>query len=478
MQGDPGANAGGTALSPSAVQAYWQGFDLEGLRSSLDERGLAIAAHQDSSVACRKALAERTKEFRKGVPPEVFKQVGTLLKAYQEEVDRLTNRAKAGEGAFLEIFKRLYEAPDPAPAIAVGLDYASRVAELEAAAVKSARDLAEFKTESEGLRNQDLTIRRLEDKVRTLEAALGERDTELEESRRNAAAELEARSMEESRAREARLAEELERAQAGMEAMRRMHQATQAQLFSVQERGEEQAAAARAEADFATAEVERAQEQLATLQRERSALLKRIDDTRAGEAVPDASSSPGGRPSEVAALRDELRTSRELASRLQAELSAAGQRAAAEAATATSRLSSLQAALEAKEAHAAALEASLAGRPTQRELSEARQQVRMLRAVVLNSLEEEEEEDEEGGGAGRDPENSGGVNSLEGALMAKNKHLEHQITMARLDVAEARGEARRQAALVVLSLVYLFAERPTRHTSICCCALSPLDNLC
>jgi len=42
MQSDPGANAGGNALSPAAVQAYWQGFDLEGLRSSLDERGLAI----------------------------------------------------------------------------------------------------------------------------------------------------------------------------------------------------------------------------------------------------------------------------------------------------------------------------------------------------------------------------------------------------------------------------------------------------
>jgi hypothetical protein len=55
------------------------------------------------------------------VTPDVFKQMASLLKAYQEEVDSLTTRAKLGEAAFLEVFKQLYEAPDPAPAIAQGL---------------------------------------------------------------------------------------------------------------------------------------------------------------------------------------------------------------------------------------------------------------------------------------------------------------------------------------------------------------------
>lgn len=53
--------------------------------------------------------------------PDVFKQISSLLKAYQEEVDSLTTRAKLGEAAFLEVFKQLYEAPDPGPAIAQGL---------------------------------------------------------------------------------------------------------------------------------------------------------------------------------------------------------------------------------------------------------------------------------------------------------------------------------------------------------------------
>lgn len=36
-------------------------FDLEGLRSRLDEQGLAVATAQEGSVRSRKTLAERTK---------------------------------------------------------------------------------------------------------------------------------------------------------------------------------------------------------------------------------------------------------------------------------------------------------------------------------------------------------------------------------------------------------------------------------
>lgn len=51
----------------------------------------------------------------------------------------------------------------------------ARLAEVEAAAAKSARELAEYKAESSGLKNQDLTIRRLEERARQLEAQLQEK---------------------------------------------------------------------------------------------------------------------------------------------------------------------------------------------------------------------------------------------------------------------------------------------------------------
>ncbi len=36
-----------------------------------------------------------------------------------------------GESAFLELYQKLYDAPDPAPALAVAFETASRVADLE-----------------------------------------------------------------------------------------------------------------------------------------------------------------------------------------------------------------------------------------------------------------------------------------------------------------------------------------------------------
>lgn len=58
----------------------------------LDEQGLAVATAQEASVRSRKALADRTKEFRRGAAAEVSKEVAPLLKSYQEEIDRLTTR--------------------------------------------------------------------------------------------------------------------------------------------------------------------------------------------------------------------------------------------------------------------------------------------------------------------------------------------------------------------------------------------------
>lgn len=72
------------------------------------------------------ALVEGGSDFKRGAPADVVKQWGVLLKSYQEEIDRLTNRAKAAEASFLEVYQKLYEAPDPAPTLAAALVGAPR----------------------------------------------------------------------------------------------------------------------------------------------------------------------------------------------------------------------------------------------------------------------------------------------------------------------------------------------------------------
>eukprot|EP00887_Chlorella_sp_A99_P007147 scaffold2.g7147.t1 len=401
------------------VQAHWSSLDLEGLRSKLDEQGLGIAERQDATRQSRATLAERTKEFRRAASADVVKQVTPLLKAYQEEVDRLTGRAKQGESAFLDLYRVLYAAPDPAPALTAGLEAASRAAELEAQVTKLAQELAEYKAESSQLRNQDLTIRRLQ-----------EQERQLEEQEQSAAA------------------VERERMEA-----ERLHHTTQNQLFSIQTKTEEEAAGMQSELEFATAEMERAQQRLAMLEREKEALLQKV---QAAVQAQEASEAAPERRDAEESLRQELQAQWELAGRLQIEVASLRQQVESGAATWSARVEGLRSTLEAREAHCAALDAELAARPTQLELDELRAQVRILQAVGYNMLDGEEDAGGEGeGAAAGGPADAGAAagerqaaRSLEAALLAKAKHLEHQLTMAKLGLAEARGEAEASAAKV------------------------------
>lgn len=90
--------------------------------------------------------------------------MGPLLKAYQEEIDHLTSRAKFSESSFFQLCKGLYAAPDPAPAIKLAvssLDTDERIEENK----KLKRALKEYKAEFASLKNQDITIRKLEEQV-------------------------------------------------------------------------------------------------------------------------------------------------------------------------------------------------------------------------------------------------------------------------------------------------------------------------
>lgn len=55
---------------------------------------------------------------------------------------------------FLELYQKLYEAPDPAPALTMAFETASRVAELELEVRKLSTSLQEYQTESTVLKNQ------------------------------------------------------------------------------------------------------------------------------------------------------------------------------------------------------------------------------------------------------------------------------------------------------------------------------------
>lgn len=65
----------------------------------------------------RKKLNEMTKAFRARPKEEQLLTISELLKACQEEIDQLSKRSRFTDTSFGNIYKALFEAPDPAPGI-------------------------------------------------------------------------------------------------------------------------------------------------------------------------------------------------------------------------------------------------------------------------------------------------------------------------------------------------------------------------
>ncbi|XWS50705.1 hypothetical protein CRYUN_Cryun12cG0109500 [Craigia yunnanensis] len=151
------------------VSNFWKEFDLEKEKSVLDEQGLRITENQENSQKNRRKSAESTRDFKKASAEEKLSLFNSLLKVYQEEVDNLTKRAKFGENAFLNIYQKLYEAPDPYPALASIAEQDLKISETESENRKMKIELEEFRTEAMHLKNQQATIRRLEERTRQLE---------------------------------------------------------------------------------------------------------------------------------------------------------------------------------------------------------------------------------------------------------------------------------------------------------------------
>ncbi|RQM25548.1 hypothetical protein B5M09_008425 [Aphanomyces astaci] len=159
------------------VTQYWKGFDLDSKRVMLDAQGVSMQEQKEHSLKSRKALAEHTKKFRKLVDTDKVAAMPSLLKAYQEEIDTLTKRAKYSDNSFFALYKALYEAPDPVPALDAALLLEStppapsstdKTQSIDLVA-KLRRELASYESEFASLKNQDITIRNLEAKLAAME---------------------------------------------------------------------------------------------------------------------------------------------------------------------------------------------------------------------------------------------------------------------------------------------------------------------
>lgn len=406
----------------SAVTNFWRDFDLEKERSVLDEQGLKIAENQENSQKNRRKLAESTRDFKKASAEEKLSLFNSLLKGYQEEVDNLTKRAKFGENAFLNIYQKLYEAPDPYPALASMAEQDVKVSELESENRKMKVELEEFRTEATHLKNQQATIRRLEERNRQLEQQMEEKVKEIVEMKQRSLAEENQKTLEVLKEREQSLQDQLRQAKESVSNMQKLHELAQSQLFEVHAQSEEDRAAKQTEVTLLMDEVERAQTRLLSLEREKGLLrsqLQSANEVNGHKNSDDLDSN--------SILENSLSAKEKIISELNTELHNIETTLANEREQHINEIKKLNVMLNCKETILEELKKELQERPTDKVVDDLHKKIKILQAVGYNSIEAE---DWEVATSGEE------MSKLESLLLDKNRKMEHELTQLKVKLSE------------------------------------------
>ncbi|KAJ8560595.1 hypothetical protein K7X08_022455 [Anisodus acutangulus] len=416
------ANSTSSSTPLAAIVTFWKDFDLEKERSTLDEQGLRIAENQENSQKNRRKLAESTRDFKKASNEDKLSMFNSLLKGYQEEVDNLTKRAKFGENAFLNIYQKLYEAPDPYPVIASIAEKDSKLSELESENRKMKVELEEFRMEATHLKNQQATIRRLEERCRQLEQQMEEKVKEIVEIKQRSLAEENQKTLEVLKEREQLLQDQLHQAQDSVSTMQKLHELAQSQLFEVRAQSEEERAGKQSEVNLLMDEVERAQGRLLSLEREKGLLRSQLQT-----ANEDNDHKNSDNLDADSALENSLYAKEKIISELNVELHKLENTLSNEREEHINEIKKLNSLLNEKEVALEELKKELQIRPTTKLIDDLRKKVKILQAVGYNTIEAE---DWEVATSGQE------MSKLESLLLDKNRKVEHELTQLKVQLSE------------------------------------------
>ncbi|KAH9858790.1 hypothetical protein C2E23DRAFT_19955 [Lenzites betulinus] len=269
----------------SGALATWKDINLAELQKTLDGQGIELVENQKESVVGRKALADRTKEFRKIPDEEKVSAFKTLLKAYQTEIDSLTKRAKTAENAFLNVYKVLAEAPDPYPLLEAAVDQTVKVAEareLELELQRSREENAELRKRlnevsalESAKKKADARVEQLEQKMEDLiQEKVAQKENEF-----NATYDEKMRNYEE---REQDLQRQVALTKNQLRDLRMSHESNQAKLLDHTQRQDQEVVAKLTELDMMVADLEHANSRVATVERRNELLRAEIEAMKTG----------------------------------------------------------------------------------------------------------------------------------------------------------------------------------------------------
>ncbi|KAJ3803282.1 CASP C terminal-domain-containing protein [Lentinula aff. detonsa] len=290
----------------SGALATWREINLSEFQKTLDAQGIEIVDNQKESLLGRKALADKTKDFKKIPDEDKLGAFKALLKAYQTEIDNLTKRAKISESAFLNVYKVLAEAVDPYPLLEAAVDQtvkASEVRDLETELRRLRDENAELRRRSQDLSNVEAARKKAEAKTEQLEQKMEEMIQERinqKENEFNATYDEKLRNYED---REQDLRRQLSLTKNQLRDLRMSNESNQAKLLDHSQRQDQEVVEKLAEVDMIVADLERANSRVAALER-RNEMLRAEAETMRGDS--ESSERVKSLNAQVTSLESEL----------------------------------------------------------------------------------------------------------------------------------------------------------------------------
>ena len=441
--------ADGISINVSAAQSllrtaqlaihHWKEVDLDEKRKGWEASTLEVANAQEASVGSRKALAESTKAFKKLDDAEKLAGWGALLKGYQGEVDGLTKRSKAAELAFLNMFKALRDIPNPVPMLTSLAEEIEKVVALKTAHDKVSKELAEYKEEFQSLKNQDVTIQRLKDKIASMEEERAEQVAAAVEEERKALEHVFVEKQEKEKSKEKELQVQVRELKTQIAELNRKHDEQQSAAMENQAELERTLSARQSQIDLLSEEVDRLTGQVAAVEKEKEQInAQYLELWRKNYAQP-SETTDAHTVSKVVELETALESREGRLKQLSLQVEILEEALQKERDTARRAFDEHVRTLKAKEQEAEALKDKIGKLPTLGDYHALQRQLKILQAVEYNTLDTL---DLDLGGA---PSEAGGgeeTRKLEEMLMAKNKQLESRLTEAKRACETAQTDAK------------------------------------
>ncbi|XP_008592828.1 PREDICTED: protein CASP [Galeopterus variegatus] len=400
------------------------------LKRELDATATVLANRQDESEQSRKRLIEQSREFKKNTPEDLRKQVAPLLKSFQGEIDALSKRSKEAEAAFLNVYKRLIDVPDPAPALDLGQQLqlkVQRLHDIETENQKLRETLEEYNKEFAEVKNQEVTIKALKEKIREYEQTLkNQAETialEKEQKLQNDFAEKERKLQETQMSTTSKLQEAEHKVQTLQTALEK----TRTELFDLKTKYDEETTAKADEIEMIMTDLERANQRAEVAQREAETLKEQLSSANHSlqlasqiQKAPDVEQAievltRSSLEVELAAKEREIAQLVEDVQRLQASLTKLRENSA-------SQISQLEQQLSAKNSTLKQLEEKLKG---QADYEEVKKELNILKSMEFAPSE----------GAGTQD----AAKPLEVLLLEKNRSLQSKNTALRISNSDLSG---------------------------------------